>query len=177
MTEQCTPDGAEDGSLHWVEHPTEGKRAWVWHVPNKGIGDSPGWLLSDDTCFSQGYASFRNWRYLSPASPTADTELVAALSELAHLRTTIEGQALTLQDSSETLAMVTARVKVLEEALRPFAAAASAFLFSLGPNGIDDGLTVDVSVACRPERETTLSTTDFSNAAAALNASAGETGQ
>ena len=75
------------------------------------------------------------------------------------------------------MALLTARVKVLEEALKPFAKAASAFLFSLGPNGIDDGLTVDVSVACRPERETTLSTTDFSNAAAALNASAGKEGQ
>lgn len=73
-------------------------------------------------------------------------------------------------DERSEAATLRARVKELEEGLRPFATAANAFLFAIGPDGVDDGLTVIASVACRPEREATLGTADFSHAAALLTA-------
>lgn len=56
----------------------------------------------------------------------------------------------------------------LREALKPFAEAASNFTCTIGPDGIDDGVTVAARLHGRPEREATLSSADFSRAARAL---------
>lgn len=56
----------------------------------------------------------------------------------------------------------------LRKALKPFAEAASNFTCTIGPDGIDDGVTVAARLHGRPEREATLSSADFSRAARAL---------
>jgi hypothetical protein len=101
MTEQCTPEGAEDVysvikprvlqytlNDHWIAPGGEGPLAYQW-------SDKPHRLVYD----------------LIASRMNAD-------AELARLRTTIEGQALTLQDSSAALAMVTkerdAQTKLVE---------------------------------------------------------------
>jgi hypothetical protein len=48
--------------------------------------------------------------------------------------------------------------------LKPFAEAARQFSFSIGPDGIDDALTIEAIVCCRSERIAVLSTADFSAA-------------
>ena len=55
----------------------------------------------------------------------------------------------------------------LREALQPFAEAAREFTFAIAPDGIDDGLTVEAQVCCRPERIAVLGTQHFSQAARA----------
>lgn len=56
----------------------------------------------------------------------------------------------------------------LAKALRPFAEAASSFDFAIGPDGIDDHLTVLAHAYARPECEVQLSTAHFSDARTAL---------
>ncbi|MDJ1632299.1 hypothetical protein [Rhizobium rhizogenes] len=64
------------------------------------------------------------------------------------------------------------REGLLEEArkvIEPFANAARNFTFAIGPDGIDDGLTVLAYVHVCREREADLSTADFSAASAFLS--------
>jgi hypothetical protein len=58
-----------------------------------------------------------------------------------------------------------AEVARLCKALEPFANAARSFTGAIGPDGIDDGLTVIACIHGRPECEAILSTADFSAAA------------
>jgi len=158
MTQQCTPEILSEMEMT--------AREMLAKEYEECAGEGPYPSYADLARRGKGEFTMRSIRAIAKAlSLSSDTT-----AEITRLRTTIKGQALALQDSSAALAMVTKERDAAREALKPFAAAASAFLFSLGPDGIDDGLTVDVSVACRPERETTLSTTDFSNAAAAIRA-------
>lgn len=102
MTPQCEPtESAEDGSLHWVEHEKYGKRVWAWSATASSW--SPNEEIDDDLVG----ITWLGWRYLHPASPTADADPSATTAELSRLRTTIEAQSVMLQDSSAALAMVT----------------------------------------------------------------------
>lgn len=79
--------------------------------------------------------------------------------DIAHDQATANGYALlaalSLQDE-------------LVEALEPFARAASTFGFAIGPDRIDDGLTVLAYAHARPEYEAQLCTSNFSRARALL---------
>jgi hypothetical protein len=66
-------------------------------------------------------------------------------------------------------ALASPSVEKLVEALEPFAKAAHSFNFAIGPDGVDDGLTVTAFIECRREYEATLSTGDFSRARSTLS--------
>jgi hypothetical protein len=94
--------------------------------------------------------------------------LLSALSEIARLRTTIEGQALTLQGSSAALAMVTKERDAKHKALQ----VAVNMLFPYEPGDSRDVSDIFVALAA-----TVCGQWDDAIAAvieAALNASAGE---
>lgn len=73
-----------------------------------------------------------------------------------------------MQSSADLIEQLQARLAEAEVAMRPFAEAARNYLVALGPDGIDDGLTITAVVNCRPEREAQLSTSDFRAAASWL---------
>jgi hypothetical protein len=62
----------------------------------------------------------------------------------------------------------------LVKALEPFAKAAHAFHVVVGPDGVDDGLTVTATIEAKRECEAMLCTSDFSRALAALTRIKGE---
>ena len=59
--------------------------------------------------------------------------------------------------------------EALRKALEPFATAAREFTSAIAPDGIDDGIALEVTMHGRPHRHATLSTIDFSRAHAALS--------
>ncbi|HET6610134.1 MAG TPA: hypothetical protein VFG62_25950 [Rhodopila sp.] len=71
------PDGAEDGSHHWLQCDGYSEAACIWYrdawmIPGRGMFAYP--------------EDMSGWRYLRPASPTTDAELAAAREEIARLR-------------------------------------------------------------------------------------------
>lgn len=122
MTPQCEPtEGAEDGSRFWRHVRTDG----VYREIGRG-------LIEATLTKCVIYEDRTGIRWVRPSDEFDDGRFVrcenpnwgypffkpdAAQSELTRLRTTIEAQSVTLQDSSAALAVTTARVKVLEAAL------------------------------------------------------------
>lgn len=70
--------------------------------------------------------------------------------------------------AGEHIAEMTDQLASARKALEPFATAARAFTSAIAPDGIDDGITLEVTMHGRPHRHATMSTADFSRAAAAL---------
>lgn len=69
-----------------------------------------------------------------------------------------------LRAIEKVISRSSSREKELVEGLRPFAKAAERFNCAIGPDGIDEGLTVLAHIHVRREYEAKLSTSDFSRA-------------
>jgi len=84
MTQQpaCVPpEGAEDGSWHWLQEAQEQPKAFRWR---KGV-KRWFWQFGAYDIGPPEPSEENDWRYIGPASPTDATDLAAARAENAKL--------------------------------------------------------------------------------------------
>jgi hypothetical protein len=73
MIDECKPpEGAQNGSLHWVTHSSGRSEVWVWRSAER-LFMRPG---RDFYVVSEG------WRYVAPASPDDAAALAEARAEM-----------------------------------------------------------------------------------------------
>jgi len=111
------PEGAEDGSLHWVEHPRQGLEVWRWFS-----SPTPEWLrTSTGSGSSPVTAHLLEWNYRGQASPTDATDLAAARAENAKLAAEVKDAWDTMdalgnqcREKDATIAALNDRIRELE---------------------------------------------------------------